>query len=157
MTLCPKFMIRRDLASIDLNPSGGTPNFGTTETYRNPLFSASPGCERLHPPDKTPGALASLQTQRYLESITQAGRLTQWLECHPHTVEVAGSNPAPPILKPFQDNGLWRVVWGYKSKGINRGYKSARWDERGRFWEVSASGPLWRGGQSMADRSLDGS
>src|SRR5262245_41951593 len=25
------------------------------------------------------------------------GRLTQRLECHPHTVEVAGSNPAPPI------------------------------------------------------------
>gem|GEM_PF-6256463 len=25
------------------------------------------------------------------------GRLTQWLECHLHTVEVTGSNPVPPI------------------------------------------------------------
>ena len=32
------------------------------------------------------------------------GRLTQWLECHPHTVEVAGSNPAPPI---FDMLNLW--------------------------------------------------
>ncbi len=26
------------------------------------------------------------------------GRLTQWLECHPHTVEVTGSNPVPPTM-----------------------------------------------------------
>src|SRR4051812_49699690 len=36
------------------------------------------------------------------------GRLTQRLECHPHTVEVAGSNPAPPIFKSKQYNRLRR-------------------------------------------------
>jgi hypothetical protein len=30
-------------------------------------------------------------------SAADSGRLTQRLECYPHTVEVAGSNPAPPI------------------------------------------------------------
>src|SRR5262249_26661882 len=29
----------------------------------------------------------------------QTGRLTQRLECHPHTVEVTGSNPVPPIAE----------------------------------------------------------
>jgi hypothetical protein len=29
--------------------------------------------------------------------VLRFGRLTQRLECHPHTVEVAGSNPAPPM------------------------------------------------------------
>src|SRR5690606_38498696 len=31
----------------------------------------------------------------------ERGRLTQWLECHPHTVEVAGSNPASPTIFPL--------------------------------------------------------
>ena len=35
-----------------------------------------------------------------------SGRLTQRLECHPHTVEVAGSNPAPPIPKLFKEKEL---------------------------------------------------
>ena len=41
----------------------------------------------------------SLDSRRREPIITSspAGRLTQRLECHPHTVEVAGSNPAPPI------------------------------------------------------------
>jgi hypothetical protein len=37
-------------------------------------------------------AVPSLQQIR--DSL--AGRLTQRLECHPHTVEVTGSNPVPP-------------------------------------------------------------
>ena len=36
------------------------------------------------------------------------GRLTQWLECHLHTVEVAGSNPAPPIPKDRRLKNLGR-------------------------------------------------
>ena len=32
-----------------------------------------------------------------IDSIGASGRLTQWLECDPHTVEVTGSNPVPPI------------------------------------------------------------
>jgi hypothetical protein len=35
-----------------------------------------------------------------------SGRLTQRLECHPHTVEVVGSNPTPPIPKPLSSMGL---------------------------------------------------
>ena len=32
----------------------------------------------------------------FLTKPARAGRLTQRLECHPHTVEVTGSNPVPP-------------------------------------------------------------
>ena len=32
--------------------------------------------------------------------IAHQGRLTQRLECHPHTVEVTGSNPVPPRYGP---------------------------------------------------------
>jgi hypothetical protein len=40
-----------------------------------------------------------MTSQSCFRSIS-LGRLTQRLECHPHTVEVAGSNPAPPITNP---------------------------------------------------------
>src|SRR5699024_4504566 len=44
-----------------------------------------------------------------------SGRVTQWLECHLHTVEVAGSNPAAPIvvhMRPLE-NALFlrRFAW----------------------------------------------
>src|SRR6516225_9529352 len=38
---------------------------------------------------------APLTVERYDRLVP--GRLTQRLECHPHTVEVTGSNPVPPI------------------------------------------------------------
>jgi hypothetical protein len=55
----------------------------------------------------SPGSLALAGATRYLRGrrtrprrrarLSFFGRLTQWLECHPHTVEVIGSNPMPPI------------------------------------------------------------
>src|SRR5262249_41983184 len=40
------------------------------------------------------------------ERDRQVGRLTQRLECHPHTVEVTGSNPVAPTLEIEEGQGL---------------------------------------------------
>ena len=39
---------------------------------------------------------AGLRRRLRARSLQSIGRLTQRLECHPHTVEVTGSNPVPP-------------------------------------------------------------
>jgi hypothetical protein len=50
------------------------------------------------------------------------GRLTQRLECHPHTVEVAGSNPAPPIgLTSSPDTG---IQFSFRNQSQDRGLNS---------------------------------
>src|SRR5689334_2260589 len=51
--------------------------------------------------------LSLLRSGRVAPPGRSYGRLTQRLECHPHTVEVAGSNPAPPITR--DRHGIYRV------------------------------------------------
>lgn len=43
---------------------------------------------------QAPAGAGNSITSRRVETLD--GRLTQWLECHLHTVEVTGSNPVPP-------------------------------------------------------------
>ena len=38
------------------------------------------------------------QAPEIVQTTSLPGRLTQRLECYPHTVEVTGSNPVPPTL-----------------------------------------------------------
>jgi hypothetical protein len=54
----------------------------------------------LHSPEiatRRPAAARVAQTGSLRQADAFFGRLTQRLECHPHTVEVTGSNPVPPI------------------------------------------------------------
>ena len=49
--------------------------------------------------DRRPGPEVRIrrrQKARNLHRSNTVGRLTQRLECHPHTVEVTGSNPVAP-------------------------------------------------------------
>jgi hypothetical protein len=52
------------------------------------------------------------------------GRVTQWLECHLHTVEVAGSNPAAPIRAPRAARETPAPVGGLFVSGPRHGLTS---------------------------------
>ena len=54
--------------------------------------------------------------------LTTTGRLTQRLECYPHTVEVTGSNPVPPIdgsEKPAEMR-VFSCFWSSRSTTFRR-------------------------------------
>ncbi len=61
------------------------------------IKTASPGC---HPGEKN--GLKKFLPRAGLSHKDSGGRLTQWLECHLHTVEVRGSNPRPPTTEKTQ-------------------------------------------------------
>ena len=45
------------------------------------------------------------QATEIVQTTSLPGRLTQRLECYPHTVEVTGSNPVPPIYGLIEVHG----------------------------------------------------